>query len=144
MFVFPLVLAFLVNKQTRFVQYLDSDKIPVRMWQFTSNPMTTCGVNVLLAFFGLDFPPCSNGCSKHYCRACFCWINRIQANIEYSRNTRLRRDFPRPPGGRRPRRPFGAAFGGGERNEENKYLGRLRRPIVLKTFAGSWGFRICA
>ena len=39
------------------------------------------------------------------------------------------------------RRLFGAALDGGKRE---KKLGRQQRPIILRTSAGSWGFRICA
>ena len=53
-----------------------------------------------------------------------------------SRNTRLWRDFPRPPGEWRPRCPFATAFGGGKRTEKKKSgaygalcFGRLRRPF---------------
>ena len=42
--------------------------------------------------------------------------------LRYLRNTRLRRDFSRPPEERRYRWPLGAAFGGGKRHKRN--LGR--------------------
>ena len=61
----------------------------------------------------------------------YVFFNIIYTNNGYSRNTRLRRDFSRPPGERRRQRPFRAAYDGGKRR---KKIGSPAAPHSFQDF----------